>query len=353
MSTSLGVAARAAVAAARSGAFWMPLLALAAALAASGLVVVLAGGDPLLALSALLEGAFGSPDAWSEIGVRACPLLLTGLAVAVAFRAGIWNIGAEGQLLVGAVMVAWLGTRLGTWPAALALPLLLAAAAAGGAAWASIAAVLRTTRGVDEVISTIMLNFIALGLLGWLVQGPLMETAGAYPQSDAIAAAARLPRLASGYRVHAGLLLALLAAGGVWGLLFRTALGFEMRAAGLNLLATRLAGLRTTGALLPALALSGALAGIAGGIEVSAVTFRLYENFSPGYGFTAIAVALLGRLHPGGVIAAALFFAALDVGSTAMQRVAGVSAVLVSAVQAIVILALLALEQRRGGAQAA
>jgi len=338
---------------ARWRALRMPLLALAAALAASGVVVVLAGGDPLLALTALLEGAFGSPDAWSEVGVRASPLLLTGLAVTIAFRAGIWNIGAEGQLLVGAVMVAWLGTRVGAWPSAVALPVLLAAAAAGGAAWAGIAAVLRTARGVDEVISTIMLNFIALGLLGWLVQGPLMEAAGAYPQSDAIAATARMPRLVGGYRVHAGLVLALLAAAAAWGLLFRTALGFEMRAAGLNILATRLAGLRTTGALLRALALSGALAGLAGGIEVSAVTFRLYENFSPGYGFTAIAVALLGRLHPGGVVAAALFFAALDVGSTAMQRVAGVSAVLVSAVQAIVILALLAFEQRRGQTGAA
>ena len=131
-------------------------------------------------------------------------------------------------------------------------------------------------------------------------------------------------------------------------LLFRTVLGFEMRAAGLNLVAARLAGLRTTGALLRALAISGALAGLAGGIEVSAITFRLYDNFSPGYGFTAIAVALLGRLHPLGVVLAALLFGALDVGSNAMQSVAGVSSVLVSAVQAIVILALLALDQRRG-----
>lgn len=324
-----------------------PLLALAAALGASAVVIAVAGGDPLLALGALLDGAFGSADAWSEVGVRTCPLLLTGLAVAIAFRAGIWNIGAEGQLLIGAVMVAWLGTRVGGWPAPLALFVALAAAAVGGALWASIAGVLRSARGVDEVISTIMLNFIALGLVGWQVNGPLMEAAGTYPQSDAVAAAVRLPRLFSGYRLHAGLLLALLAAGGAWLLLFRTALGFEMRAAGLNLLAARLAGLRTTGALLRALALSGALAGLAGGIEVSAITFRLYENFSPGYGYTAIAVALLGRLHPLGVVVAAFLFGALDVGSAAMQRDAGVSSVLVSAIQATVILALLAIEQRR------
>jgi simple sugar transport system permease protein len=328
------------------------LLALAVALATSAVVVVLAGGDPVVALAALAQGAFGSADAWSEVGVRTCPLLLTGLAVAIAFRAGIWNIGAEGQLLVGAVMVAWLGSRLDGWPAWLAAPAVLAAAALGGAAWAGIAGVLRTARGVDEVISTIMLNFVALGLIGWLVHGPLMEAAGTYPQTDAVVPDARLPRLVAGYRLHAGLLLALLAAAAGWVLLFRTALGFEMRAAGLNLLAARLAGLRTTGALLRALVVSGALAGLAGGVEVSAITFRLYENFSPGYGFTAIAVALLGRLHPLGVALAAVLFGALDVGSTAMQRVAGVSSVLVSAVQAIVIFALLALEQRRRPAEA-
>ena len=329
------------------------LLALAVALTASALLIAVAGENPALALAALAQGAFGSAYAWSEVGVHTCPLLLTGLAVAIAFRAGIWNIGAEGQLLVGAAMVAWLGSRLGSWPPVLATTAVLGAAALGGAAWAGIAGVLRTARGVDEVISTIMLNFIALGLVGWLVHGPLMEAAGAYPQTDAVAEAVRLPRLFSGYRVHAGLLLALLAAGGSYLLLFRTVLGFEMRAAGLNLVAARLACLRTTGALLRALAISGALAGLAGGIEVSAITFRLYDNFSPGYGFTAIAVALLGRLHPLGVVLAALLFGALDVGSNAMQSVAGVSSVLVSAMQAIVILALLALEQRRGTAATA
>jgi simple sugar transport system permease protein len=326
------------------------LAALLVALAASALLIAIAGGNPLLALTTLAQGAFGSAYAWSEVGVRTCPLLLTGLAVAIAFRAGIWNIGAEGQLLIGAVMVAWLGSHLGGWPALLAIPFVLALAALGGALWAGIAGALRVARGVDEVIGTIMLNFIALGLVGWLVHGPLMEATGNYPQTDAVVEAVRLPRLFSGYRVHVGLLLALLAAGGGYLLLFRTVLGFEMRAAGLNLMAARLAGLRTTGALLRALAISGALAGLAGGIEVSAITYRLYDNFSPGYGFTAIAVALLGRLHPLGVIFAALLFAALDVGSVAMQSFAGVSSVLVSAVQAIVILALLAFDRWRASA---
>jgi ABC-type uncharacterized transport system permease subunit len=320
------------------------LLALTIALVISAGVVALAGANPLLALAALAEGAVGSADGWSELAVRTCPLLLAGLAVAVAFRAGVWNIGAEGQLLIGAVAVAWLGTHLVGAPAWIALPVVLSAAAVGGACWAGIAGVLKTERGVDEVISTIMLNFLALGVVGYLVHGPLMESAGTYPQSDAVALSARLPRLVRGYRAHAGVFIAAAAAGVAYVVLFRTKLGFAMRATGLNARAARLAGLPTTVALLASLIISGALAGLAGGIEVSAVTFKLYEQFSPGYGFTAIAVALLGRLHPAGVVLAALLFGALDAGSAAMQRSAGVSAVLVSVIQATVIFSLLAVE---------
>lgn len=323
------------------------LLALLLALAISALVIAVAGANPIAALRALAEGAFGSAEGWSEVAVRTCPLLLAGLAVTIAFRAGLWNIGAEGQLVVGATAVAWLGTRVGAFPAGVAIVLALTVAALAGAAWAAIAGLLKATRNVDEVISTIMLNFIALGLVGYLVHGPLLEASGNYPQTDAIAAAARLPRLVSGYRVHVGLLVALAAAGFAHLLLFRTVFGYEMRAAGLNPVAAHLAGLRVRRALLGGLAVSGALAGMAGGIEVSAVTFRLYEQFSPGYGFTAIAVALLGRLHPAGVIVAAVFFAALDVGSSAMQRSADVSSVLVSVMQAAVIFALLGFERLR------
>jgi len=323
------------------------LLALLLALAISVAVIALAGANPLIALGALAEGAFGSAEGWSEVGVRTCPLLLAGLAVAVAFRAGIWNIGAEGQLVVGATAVAWLGTHVDALPAGLAVPLVLLAAVLAGALWAALAGVLKTARNVDEVISTIMLNFIALGLVGYLVHGPLMEAARNYPQSDAIDAAARLPRLLGGYRVHLGLLVALAAAALTQTLLFRTVFGFAMRAVGLNRVAAHLAGFDITRTLLGALAISGGLAGLAGGIEVSAVTFRLYDQFSPGYGFTAIAVALLGRLQPAGVILAAVLFAALDVGSSAMQRSAGVSSVLVSVMQATVIFSLIAVEYRR------
>jgi general nucleoside transport system permease protein len=323
------------------------MAALAGALAVSAAIIVLSGHNPVVAFGALLEGAFGSRDSLSEVAVKTCPLLLAGLAIAVSFQAGVWNIGVEGQLLMGALAMAAMGTHTLPLPAALALPIDLSVAAVFGALWAGLAGQLKVRRNVNEVISTIMLNFIALGLISYLVQGPLMEAAGRYPQTDAVVSAVWMPRLTTGYRVHYGLPLAVLIALALQVLLYRSVAGFEMRAAGLNATAARLAGIDVERRVLLALSLSGALAGVAGGIEVSAVTHRLYERFSPGWGFTAIAVGLLGRLSPTGVVVAAIFFGALDAGSNAMQRTAGVSSVLVSVIQGIVILALVAIEGGR------
>jgi simple sugar transport system permease protein len=228
----------------------------------------------------------------------------------------------------------------------IALPLALLIASLAGGLWATVAGVLKVRRNVNEVISTIMLNFVALGLVGYLVHGPLREAAAQYPQSEAIGAALRLSRLVTSFRVHSGILIALVLALLSYILLFHSVRGYEIQAVGLNPTAARLAGIRVSRSMLFALGLSGALAGLAGAIEVSAVTYRLYERFSPGYGFTAIAVALLGRLHPVGIIAGALLFGALEAGSNSMQRAAGVSAVLVDVMQAVVIFALLAVEQR-------
>jgi ABC-type uncharacterized transport system permease subunit len=323
------------------------VLALAGALAASALIIVLAGRDPGLAFAALLDGAFGSVDSLSEVAVKTCPLLLCGLAVAISFQAGVWNIGVEGQLLVGALAMAALGTNTLPLPAGLVLGAYLVAAAVAGAVWAGIAGVLKLRRNVNEVISTIMLNFVALGLIGYLVHGPLMEAGGRYPQTDAVLPALWMPRLVPGHRAHTGLLLALVIAGAMHVFLRCGVAGYEMRAAGLNPAAARLAGIDVDGRLLLSLLMSGALAGLAGGIEVSAVTHRLYGHFSPGWGFTAIAVGLLGRLSPAGVVVAAVFFGVLDAGSNAMQRAAGVSSVLVSVIQAIVIVSLAAFERGR------
>lgn len=313
------------------------------ALAGTAIALELAGYDAAIAMRALWSGSFGS---WFAVGsatlVRAVPLILAGLAVAIAFRAGVWNIGAEGQLLVGAAAATSLSLVLGAAPMAIVLPVALIGGTAAGAGWAGIAAILRERFGVLEVISTIMLNFIALYLVSYLVRGPLQEPLGIYPQSSSIPDAARLPLLAPPSRLHAGIIIAALAAPALWWFLRFTAAGFRLRAVGANPSAARSAGGIAVGrVVMRTLLLSGALAGIAGAAEVSGVTYALYENISPGYGYSAIAVALLARLDPLGVVVSGVFFAALESGALAMQRDAGVPSVVVYLVEAVLILLLL------------
>lgn len=312
----------------------------ALALLLLALLLAAGGYDVEMALGALWRGSVGSSYAFfSATLVRATPLMLAGLAVALAFRAGVWNIGAEGQLLAGAT--AAIGAVALPGPGPLRVALALMAALLAGAVWAAPAALLRR-RGVLEVISTIMLNFIALDLVGYLVRGPLQEPTHAYPQSVTIPLAARLPRIA-GTRLHLGVAIALVAAALLWVVMRRSAWGFRVRAIGANPRAAASAGLidvqRTA---MGAFLVSGALAGLAGGIEVTGVTYALYEGLSPGYGYTAIAVALLARLDPLLVAPSAILFGGLEAGATAMQRDAGVPASLVTVVEgALVLLVLL------------
>lgn len=300
-------------------------------------------------LSAFWDGAFGSPYAfWSATLVRATPLLLVGLAVALAFRAGILNIGAEGQLIVGAIAAAAVALHLPTLPGPLLVVTMIAVGAMGGAAWAGIAALLRRRFGVLEVISTIMLNFVAMALVSWMVRGPLQEPTRIYPMSPTFAEAARWPFLIPGQRLHLGILLGLASAAGLWFVLARTAVGFRVRAVGAGARAARSAGGVDAERLAAHVFLvSGALAGLAGASEVGGVTWALYEGISPGHGYTAIAVALLARLDPRWVVLSALFFGALEAGGAAMQRNAGVPAVAVQIVTATVLLAVLAIAQWR------
>lgn len=301
------------------------------------------------ALRAFLNGAFGS---WYAFGsgtlVRATPLILTGLAVAIAFRAGVFNIGADGQLLIGAAAASAVALGAPTLPAIVLLPLVLVAAAVAGGAWAAIAGVLRRRFHVLEVISTLMLNFVAAYLVSYLVRGPLQEPTHIYPQTPTIVAAAQLPRLSSTSRLHLGFALALFACGAVWWFIRFTAAGFRLRAVGANPFAARSAGrIEVERVAMRAFVISGAVAGLAGGIEVTGVTYALYENLSPGYGFTAIAVALLARLNALGVIATGVLFGALEAGADAMQRDAGVPSVTVAIIEAAIILAVLAVERAR------
>jgi general nucleoside transport system permease protein len=326
--------------------------ALAAGLAVLAVGLELAGYDSAAALGALWSGAFGSWYAvTSTTLVRAVPLIVIGLGLALAFRAGAFNIGGEGQFYAGAIAATWIGLQVGGLPWPLAVAAVLSGSVLAGALWVAVPVLLRLRYGVLEVISTLLLNFVAEALTSLLVQGPLQESQHIYPQSDPVAESARLAVL-SGTRLHAGLALAIALALVLQWVFGRTLWGFRLRAVGLGPRAAEIAGRidsKRMAAL--ALALSGAVAGLAGGVEVAGVSYALFQNLSPGYGFTAIAVALLGRLHPLGVVLAGLLFGALEAGAGAMQREAGVPAVAVYVAEAVVILAVLLAESaRRHGA---
>lgn len=318
------------------------IVAFAGAVALMALGFSLAGYDPVVALSALWHGAFGSWYALTSATlVRAVPLVIVGLGICLAFRAGVFNIGAEGQFYAGAIAATCVGVGVGNLPPVLAIPAVWLAAAAAGALWAALPAWLKLRFGVAEVISTLLLNFVAEAVVSWAVQGPLQEAKEIYPQSDPIAAAARLPLL-PGTRLHLGLAVAVALAVVLAYGFRRTWWGFALIASGAGPRAAeisgRLAVRRVTAAALLA---SGTLAGLAGGIEVGGVSYALFQNLSPGYGFSGIAVALLGRLQPLAVLAAGILFGALEAGAGAMQREAGVPAVLVYVIEAAVIIAVL------------
>jgi general nucleoside transport system permease protein len=328
--------------------------ALCAGLAVLALGLELAGYEAGPALGALWSGAFGSWYALTSATlVRTVPLVVIGLGLALAFRAGAFNIGAEGQFYAGAIAAAWLGLHVGALPSLLAICVVLAGALLAGALWVAIPVLLRLRYGVLEVITTLLLNFIAEATTSLMVQGPLQERQGIYPQSDMIAESARLPLL-PGTRLHGGILLALAGALVLRHLFARTLWGFQLRAVGLNPRAAELSGrIDSRRMTAVALGLSGAIAGLAGGVELAGVSYALFQNLSPGYGFTAIAVALLGRLHPLGVVLAGLLFGGLEAGAGAMQREAGVPAVAVYVVEAVVIVVVLLAESwRRGGSTA-
>jgi ABC-type uncharacterized transport system permease subunit len=310
--------------------------------------VILAGHHDLAqSFGALLRGAFGSPYAFfSATLVRATPLTLLGLAVSLAFRAGVMNIGAEGQFLAGASAasaVALAGTGGGA-----VLVVAIPAAIIAGALWAAIAGWLKRRFGVLEVISTLMLNFVAQYLVSYLVRGPLQEPTRVYPQTSSFAAAAHLPLLIPGQRLHLGYAMAVVLAATLWWMLRATAVGFRLRAVGAGAAAAASAGrVAVPRVMFTAFLLSGAIAGLAGGVEVTGVTYALYEGISPGFGYTAIAAALLARLNPLAVVGTGLFFGALEAGAAAMQRDAGVPFQFVAVVEALVVLGVMALEWAR------
>src|ERR1700722_15801605 len=283
-----------------------PLGALAIALVLISLVLLGLGASPIGVFVALGEGAFGNWNACVDTLVKATPLIFTGLAVSIAFSGALWNIGGDGQLTIGAIAAGAIGPRLGDLLHAIAIVIILGAGALGGAIWGGLAGWLRARRDVNEGISTIMLNFVAVYALSWMVHGPLMEASRAYPTSSPIASAAELEFYFSPSRLNIGMLLAVVLAALCYLLLFHTGVGFELRAMGRNRRAAKFFGIPIPALTVWVMTLSGALAGLGGAIQVSAISHRLYEKLSPGWGFEAIAVALVARLNPLAVVPAAL-----------------------------------------------
>lgn len=311
------------------------------------------------AYGSLFEGSLGSPaQIWAALQsgdgsaiaqafypiteslVATTPYIFAGLAVAVGFRCGLFNIGAEGQLYIGAICSVWVGFAVKGLPAVIHIPLALLAGAAGGAAWAFVPAILKAKTGAHEVINTIMMNYIAFRLSEWLLgdKGPLKRPDSANPVSPLIEASAELPRFfPDPLRFHLGFFIALGVAALIYWFLFKTTFGFEIRTVGANPNAAKYAGMNITRNLIIAMCLSGALAGLAGANEVLGVNHNLAFAFSSGYGFDSIALALLGKSHPLGVVLSALLFGTLRSGATRMQNVARIPIDIISVIQALII----------------
>lgn len=303
----------------------LPALALGMTVVIASLLALLAGANPFATLGLIVKGAVGSKFALLETLNRATPLIFTGLAVAVAFRAKLWNIGAEAQLYAGALVTVLLGTGALALPGLIMVPVIAVAAMLAGALVLLGPVILKTRFGVDEVVTTLLFNFIMLLFVSMLLEGVLKDPMGmGWPKSAALVSEARLPRIVTGLRLHWGFGIALFAAVIVWVIQTRTTLGFEIRAVGQNRDAARFAGIPVNRVLVKTALLSGGLAALAGFSEVAGLKGHLTLDLSPGFGYTGIIVAMLALLNPLGVVVSALFVAGVFVGADSMSRAAGV-----------------------------
>ena len=325
--------------------FLVPILAVFTAIIVGGIVILIVGGDPIAAYWGLFEGSFGSIRALSETTVWATPYIFAGLAVALAFNGGLFNIGAEGQLAFGAVAASWAGyalpALLGTSiPKIIHLPLSIIAGVLAGFIWGGIPGWLKAKFGGNEVINTIMMNYVALNLTSFLLNGPMKDPSptNVIARTPEAAESAQLIPIFQGYRFHWGFILAVIIVFITYWILYKTTFGFEIRTVGTNPNAGRYAGINSSKITFLTLAISGALAGLAGAIEVTALNFRHELGFSVGYGFDAIAIALLGRNNPIGVFIAAILFGAMKNGATRMQFLTQIPVDIISIIQALILL---------------
>ncbi|HHY09099.1 MAG TPA: ABC transporter permease [Firmicutes bacterium] len=323
-------------------AFIGPIGAIILGLLMGAVLMLITGTNPITGYAALLRGSFGSGINFSETLVYVNPLIFTGLSVAVAYRAGLFNIGAEGQIIVGMLVSAFIGYKFAGLPRLLHLPLTLIGGMAGGALWAAVPGYLKAKFGVHEVVNSIMMNYVALHLSHYLVTGPLQDPNTTLPYSPDIAPSARLWRFlghfGEQYRVNTGILIAIAAAVFVYWLLYKTTTGYEIRSVGFNPDASGYAGMDTSAAMAKAMLVSGGLAGLAGAVQVMGIQFKFLDLFGfEGWGFDGIAVALVAKNNPLGILATSFLFGTLHRGSQTMQAMAGVPKETIGIVQAIII----------------
>lgn len=314
------------------------VFAIAAALLVGAGLIAIAGVNPLQAYSVLFREALANYYGFGNTLTKMAPLLLTSLGILVALKAGQFNIGGEGQIYLGGLGAAIVGLSFQGLPAIVHIPLALAGGFLGGALWGLIPGYLKAVRGVNEVITTLLLNYVAQYLVSYMVSYPLLEPGAPSPFSPLIVATAQLPILLPQTQTHAGILLGLVLAGVLWFVLALTPWGYQLEAVGQNPIAARYAGMSVPKTIMAVMAVSGGLAGLAGAGEVMGLRYRLFENFSPGYGFDAIAIAFLSRGNIAGVVLISLFFGALRSGANVMQRSAGVPFTVVYAIQGLTVL---------------
>lgn len=319
----------------------IPIAAIVATLMLSAVPILFAGGQLWKSYFYLFYGALGTRYNLLETFVKASPLLLTGLAVAFAFRAKFWNIGAEGQLLAGALAATALGVHLGAIPRPFVLPTIIIAGFLAGGIWASIPALLKTKLKVDDVVSTLLLNYVMIHIMGALLFGPLQQPGSSWPRSSAIIEAACYPILLPRSRFHLGILISFMAVGLIWFINKKTILGYRSKAVGVNIRAAHFGGINTTSVILWTALISGGLAGLAGVGELCALQYRLIMDISPGYGYSGIVIAMLGNLHPVGVFFSALFFSVIIVGAQTMSRMTGVPTYIAEVIQGMALMVML------------
>lgn len=317
----------------------IPALAILTSLVVTAAVIILTGANPIKGYLGLLDGAFGDADALINTVVKTTPYIFAGLALTVAFRGGMFNIGAEGQFFVGSIIAAGIGYMV-QLPAVLHLPFCILGGALGGAIWGGIPGWLKARTGANEVITTIMTNYIALRLINWMISpsGPMVDPERDLPQTPEVYPTAFIPSIISDTRLHWGSILALIMAVIVFYLLWRTVLGFEIRMVGISPTAARYAGVNVGRTMVLTMGLSGAIAGIGGAVQVLALTHVFSTGFNVGYGFNSIAVAMLGGLHPIGVILASFLFGAMDAGAGKMQMFTRIPVDVVTIFQGLVLM---------------